>query len=68
MTPTQFTALAAEIHGAFGWKIKLASRHSVNVSTVYRWGRGEIPIPQGAIDGLHRDAARKIEVLSRVVG
>lgn len=68
MKPAQFTALAAEIFGTYSWKINLAKKHNVNVSTVYRWGRGEIPIPQAAIDELHKAAARKIVTLQKSLG
>lgn len=60
MEPKQFSALAAEVYGRFGWASKIADAHGVHRSTVCRWGAGDLPIPQIAIDRLREAAVKKI--------
>ena len=69
VTAEKFTALAQSVYGQFGWKTAIAKVNQCHVSTVLRWSRGEIPVPDAARDALIKAAMRKIvAVLNLVLG
>jgi len=67
MDHQNFSRLARETYGNFGWRTAIAKRHYVNRSTVYRWSVGEAPVPDWVASDLQREAARKAVKIQALV-
>lgn len=59
MTPEKFRAIARTTYG-FGWQSRVAEQYDVDRSTVLRWSRGQIPIPDTVSSSLAQRAAQHI--------
>ena len=62
-----FSRLARETYGYFGWRTAVAKRHYVNRSTVYRWSIGEAPVPDWVAADLQKEAARRAARIQALV-
>ena len=67
MNHDDFSRLARETYGYFGWRTAVAKLAGVNRSTVYRWSMGDWGVPDEVVAKLQEEAARKARTIQALV-